>query len=443
MMDVDINCDSLILKRKANDLETENINEIKIQRLQSVRESTKFIETCSNNENKSQLMMDIEIKTNESGRKRKRDELESEDSIQVGLILDGNLLQESSKLPNVANRAFVVHKLIESYDLLRNLKLYEVEPAEESELCNFHSSDYIQYLKSINNSYTPDDDVELEYGLGYDCPPLDGLFDYCRWIAGGTLSAVRALLRAEVDVAINWTGGWHHAHRYGAEGFCYVNDIALAILELRTKFNYILYIDLDIHHGNGVESCFEMTDKVFTVSLHQYESGFYPGTGVITDVGSSKGRYFTLNVPLREGITDGNYCRVFDRIFDNVRRVFSADAVVLQCGADGLSGDPLGSFNLTEAAYGHCVNKVLSLRKPTLVLGGGGYNIANTARCWTFLTSLILGTYLDPDIPEHENFSLFGPSYELSVTTSNRKDLNTKNYIDTLLKNVEENLKNI
>ncbi len=134
-------------------------------------------------------------------------------------------------------------------------------------------------------------------------------------------------------VAINWCGGWHHAQRDSAEGFCYVNDIVLCIHELRRTFNRVLYVDLDVHHGtrqvfvcffifrlpefvsagNGVESAFAFTNKVFTMSLHLKEAGFYPGTGDISDVGFGNGKYHTLNIPFREGVNDEMYKDVFNK----------------------------------------------------------------------------------------------------------------------------------
>uniref|UniRef100_A0A0A9XY16 Histone deacetylase n=1 Tax=Lygus hesperus TaxID=30085 RepID=A0A0A9XY16_LYGHE len=375
--------------------------------------------------------------------KRGREEEDDCLHIQVGYVYDENLVRHASKLSNIKGRALVVQKLIESYDLLRNTKILKPSPATEEELCSFHSSDYIGYLKEINTTYTPEDDVTLEFGIGYDCPPLDGIFDYCCAIGGATLTAAKALNNGEVDVAINWFGGWHHAQRDEADGFCYVNDAVLGILELRKCFNFIVYVDLDVHHGNGVEAGFERTPKVLTVSFHQFESGFYPGTGSTSDVGTGTGQYHSLNVPLQEGIGDVHYCNVFDRVWCKVLDFFEFDAVVVQCGADGLSGDPLGGFNLTQEAYGHCLRQILMESKPTLILGGGGYNIANTARCWAYLTSLVVGCELDSDIPEHDFFSMYGPSYELAITPSHRKDTNSKEYVDKILKEIEDNLSHL
>ncbi|XP_066904585.1 histone deacetylase 8 [Halyomorpha halys] len=384
-------------------------------------------------------------KHDENTKKRKRDLDILEDTyFTVGLVFDEVLFKESLKHPRICDRSFIVHNLIKAYDLLRNFTLLKSTAATKDELCTFHSSDYIEYLEKINQSYTPEDEVELEYGIGYDCPPLDGIYDFCCAIAGGTLTAARALCNKTVDIAINWCGGWHHAQRDEAEGFCYINDVALGILELRKTFQNVLYFDLDIHHGNGVENCFSYTKRVMTVSFHLYEPGFYPGTGLESEIGDGNGRYYSVNVPLKNGASDEKYKDMFDWVLLTVLNKFKPDAIVVQCGADGLSGDPIGeNFNLSLDAYSHCVKKVLKLQKPTLFLGGGGYHIPNTARCWTYLSSVIVGVPISNDIPEHDNFTKFGPTFELQISKSNRKDNNSKEYLSCLKSRISANLNNI
>ena len=115
-----------------------------------------------------------------------------------------------------------------------------------------------------------------------------------------------------VDVAVNFCGGWHHAQRDQASGFCYVNDCVLAILELQKRFKRVLYIDLDIHHGDGVENAFAFSRKVFTLSFHKCEEGYFPGTGSVNDIGLGGGRFYTCNVPLKDGASDQTFIKVFE-----------------------------------------------------------------------------------------------------------------------------------
>jgi len=122
------------------------------------------------------------------------------------------------------------------------------------------------------------------------------------------------LNNGNADICINWAGGLHHAKKAEAEGFCYVNDIVLGILELLKYNDRVLYVDIDVHHGDGVEEAFYCTDRVMTVSFHKF-GDFFPGTGDLTAIGAKEGKYYTLNVPLRSGIDDESYVRLFKTVF--------------------------------------------------------------------------------------------------------------------------------
>ena len=154
------------------------------------------------------------------------------------------------------------------------------------------------------------------------------------------------LNKKQNDIVINWAGGLHHAKRSEASGFCYVNDIVLSILELAKYHRRILYIDIDIHHGDGVEEAFYTTDRVMTVSFHKF-GDYFPGTGALADIGHSCGKYYSLNVPLKDGIDDESYEQLFKPIMQKVMEVYDPEAIVFQSGADSLSGDRLGCFNLS------------------------------------------------------------------------------------------------
>lgn len=145
----------------------------------------------------------------------------------------------------------------------------------------------------------------------------------------------------------------------------------------------VLYVDIDIHHGDGVEEAFYTTDRVMTVSFHKF-GDYFPGTGDVRDVGYDKGKYYSLNVPLDDGIDDESYQFLFKPIMGKVMEVFRPGAVVLQCGADSLSGDRLGCFNLSIKGHAECVKYMRSFNVPLLLVGGGGYTIRNVARCWCY-----------------------------------------------------------
>nr|KAF6492202.1 histone deacetylase 8 [Molossus molossus] len=228
-----------------------------------------------------------------------------------------------------------------------------------------------------------------------------------------------------------------------ASGFCYLNDVVLGILRLRRKFDRILYVDLDLHHGDGVEDAFSFTSKVMTVSLHKFSPGFFPGTGDVSDVGLGKGRYYSVNVPIQDGIQDEKYYHIYESVLKEVYIAFNPKAVVLQLGADTIAGDPMCSFNMTPVGIGRCLKYVLQWQLATLILGGGGYNLANTARCWTYLTGVILGKTLSSEIPDHEFFTAYGPDYVLEITPSCRPDRNEPHRVQQILNYIKGNLKHV
>lgn len=131
-----------------------------------------------------------------------------------------------------------------------------------------------------------------------DCPIFDKLYEFCCTYTGGSVQAAQRVNHRQCDIAINWSGGLHHAHKAAAAGFCYINDIVLCILELLKYHARVVYIDIDIHHGDGVEEAFYATDRVMTVSFHKF-GNFFPGTGDITDLGMKQGKYCSINLPLK------------------------------------------------------------------------------------------------------------------------------------------------
>ncbi|ONK76654.1 uncharacterized protein A4U43_C03F30630 [Asparagus officinalis] len=272
-----------------------------------------------------------------------------------------------------------------------------------------------------------------------DCPVFDGLYEFCQTYAGASVGAAVKLNKGTYDIAINWSGGLHHAKKCEASGFCYVNDIVLAILELLKKHERVLYIDIDIHHGDGVEEAFYTTDRVMTVSFHKF-GDYFPGTGHIRDIGYARGKHYAVNVPLDDGIDDESYHSLFKPIIAKVMEVFQPGAVVLQCGADSLSGDRLGCFNLSVKGHAECVRYVRSFNVPLLMLGGGGYTIRNVARCWCYETGVALGIELDNKVPEHEYSGYFGPDYNIHVAPSNMENKNSQHSLNDIRVQVLENL---
>ncbi|KAG0200774.1 Histone deacetylase 8 [Mortierella sp. GBA30] len=351
-------------------------------------------------------------------------------------------------LPSNLDRSKRVHALINAYGLLqlRDLTIVSPRKATLKELCRYHSRDYIEFLKSVEEDSDPLDEEEQdengdnrgrskedkleEYGLQYDCAVFEGIADYAAYVAGSSIEAATLLNDDVFDIVIHWDGGRHHAKKDMAAGFCIVNDIVLGIMELQKSYDRIMYIDLDVHHGDGVENAFQFTDKVLTVSLHHFAEGFYPGTGSgSTSTTVSKRTKAVVNIPLRPGLSGVTMLKIFEEMVEPLYRSYNPEAIVMQCGVDGMTGDPLGKWNLTIQSYGECVQRVMAWKKPLLLLGGGGYKSTSAARCYAYLTSILLDREIYEDIPEHEYFEEYEPDFLLHVDPGRQADENTTEYL--------------
>ncbi|VEU20614.1 DEKNAAC101436 [Brettanomyces naardenensis] len=315
------------------------------------------------------------------------------------------------------------------------MDLYIPRRATREELLEFHSEDYIKFLESV----TPENAHKFgerlsKFNINDDNPVFEGMYDYCSMYAGASLDASRKLISGMSDIAINWSGGLHHAKKYEPSGFCYVNDIVMAILNLLRVYPRVLYIDIDLHHGDGVQEAFYLTDRVMTVSFHKYDGWFFPATGNYDEIGLGNGKHFALNVPLRDGVDDESYVRLFKSVMEPVITKFQPSAIIQQCGADSLGCDRLGGFNLSIKAHGECVRFVKSFGIPMIVVGGGGYTPRNVSRLWCYETSVMTNVDLDTKLPDTLPFrSFFQPDYSLHPNLGGRIDnKNTKEYLENI-----------
>jgi len=345
--------------------------------------------------------------------------------------------------PMKPHRLSVTHSLVLNYDLHQAMSVYRPSPASSQDITKWHDEDYIKFLQKVSPLNAPNFNKHLNrFNVGNDCPIFDGMFEFCARYTGASLEAARRLGAGEHEVAINWSGGLHHAKRSEASGFCFVNDIVLAINELLKTFARVLYIDIDIHHGDGVQEAFYLTDRVMTLSFHKYGQNFFPGTGDLFEIGSGPGKFYSVNVPLREGIDDENYQYIFLPVLRSVMTHYQPSVIVLQSGADSLAGDRLGSFSLSLRGHGRCVEAVRDLGLPLLVLGGGGYTVRNVARAWTHETAVLTRSELSPTVPDNEYLEYFAPHFDLlPELPSNFSNGNTREYLDSLVKQVQDMLK--
>ena len=188
----------------------------------------------------------------------------------------------------------------------------------------FHSPEYIDFMENYFHLTEAQQKNRLfAIGMAIDIPAFPEFFKFSQLVSGSSILAAMIIAENEADIVINWMGGYHHAKRMRASGFCYCNDIVLGIQMLLRTFDRVLYLDIDVHHGDGVEEAFLTSNRVMTVSFHQYDEleKFFPGTGDLKDTGEGDGKYYSVNVPLRKGIEDDNFQEIFVQVIDKVIEV--------------------------------------------------------------------------------------------------------------------------
>eukprot|EP00887_Chlorella_sp_A99_P004939 scaffold4.g4939.t1 len=311
--------------------------------------------------------------------------------------------------PMRPHRARLTMELVKGYGLTNRMEVMRMVPRSREEIMLFHADDYVDFLASV----TPDNQDEFmmqmrRFNLGpvgeADCPVFDGMFEFFQTYSGGSVDGAAQINDGAADVAFNWSGGMHHAKKGEASGFCYINDIVLAILELLKVHQRVLYVDIDIHHGDGVEEAFYTTD--------------------------------------REGIDDESFKYVFEPVMQKVMEVYQPGAIVVCAGADSLSGDKLGCFNLSILGHANCIEFLSRFNVPMLVVGGGGYTMRNVVRCWCYETGRMCGADLPDEIPPsaYSEYDYYMDTHRLRIAVSNMKNINTRESLDRIRTTILENL---
>lgn len=263
-------------------------------------------------------------------------------------------------------------------------------PANREDLESFHTSRYLDAL--VRASRGSIDAEFLVMGLGSpDCPLFPDIYNYPVWGVGASLTAARMILDGKARSVFNPSGGFHHAGSEYASGFCYLNDIVLACMMLTRASMKVMFIDIDVHHCDGVQDAFYDRNDVLTLSFHESGETLFPGTGYVGEIGKDKGMGYSVNVPLPVHTYDDAYIEAFKSIALPLVSAYNPDVIVLEAGMDALAGDPLAHLNLTNNAYADVVKLLKGTSRPLLVTGGGGYNVANTARGWALIWSILTG----------------------------------------------------
>ena len=275
--------------------------------------------------------------------------------------------------------------------------------AQLTELELAHDADYIAAVRQAGLDGRPN----ARYGLGTpDDPVFYGMHEASALVAGATLTAARAVWRGEAGHAANVAGGLHHAMRRSASGFCVYNDPAIAIKWMLAEgAERIAYVDLDVHHGDGVQAAFYDDPRVLTISLHEHPATLFPGTGLASEIGSGDGRGYAVNVALPAGTGDAGWLRAFDAVVPPLLRAFAPEVLVSQHGCDSHRLDPLANLELSVDAQRRAQLMVHDLAHETaggrwLLTGGGGYELVQVVpRSWTHLLAVAAGEPIDPGLP--------------------------------------------
>jgi acetoin utilization protein AcuC len=277
--------------------------------------------------------------------------------------------------------------LLKEYGL--SIETLEPEPVKPDELLPIHDETFIQIIEAVSRG---EKILNLEeYGLGtLDNPVAIGMAEGARFQVGGTLLGARLLLQNKAKKILQLGGGFHHARFNKAEGFCIYNDLALAINEMIKTGWHVLYLDIDAHHGDGVQEIFYSDENVMTISLHESGEYLFPGTGWIHELGKGMGRGLKLNLPL-EPFTEGDsFIEVFEGIVPKALSWFKPDAIIVQAGVDAHYSDALADLMLTSFDFQKIFKRIIELADKfsngkILFTLGGGYSFTAAPRIWTIL----------------------------------------------------------
>ena len=297
-------------------------------------------------------------------------------------------------------RLKLAYELIRACGLLgpSDTRLVEPHPARAEDLLSFHTRDYIDILQA-SNSGRPAPGAE-EYGLGPgDNPVFPGMYDWSRLIAGASLTAATMVDSGEAAIAFNIAGGLHHAHPSRASGFCYINDPVLAIQLLVDRGRRVAYIDVDAHHGDGVQEAFYGTDRVLTISLHETGRLLFPGSGFEDETGADRGSGYSVNIPLPPETDDDLFIYAFRSTVPPLIDAFRPDIIVSQLGVDTFRTDPLAHLNVTTNGFCEVLRMIRDLAPKWVALGGGGYDISNVARAWTLAWAIMNDVEAPEEMP--------------------------------------------
>ena len=294
------------------------------------------------------------------------------------------------------------HQLLQSYGAFDGdaSTLVPPRPATEEELQWLHSAEYVSAVRSFSLGLSGYEPRRFNFAGQGDNPIYPGMYEAALLSTGASLAAAELVANREVEVAFSISGGLHHAAVGHASGFCVFNDPALAIKYLLARGMRVAYVDIDAHHGDGVQDAFLDDDRVLTISVHESGEFLFPGTGFVKELGVGKGTGYSVNLPLYPYTDDEIYLQAFHNVVPPLLRAFAPDVMVSQLGIDSYHSDPLTHLQVTTRGYVEAVTELSRLNIPWLALGGGGYDLMAVARAWTLAYGVMLDVKWPDQIPE-------------------------------------------
>lgn len=275
--------------------------------------------------------------------------------------------------------------------------------ANRDDVLRVHTKAYVARVEAASQGdVVPDAEM---FGLDTpDVPVFPNMDRAARILVGGTLHGARLIASNQATTVLQLGGGFHHAHPARASGFCIYNDLSIAIRALTDAGLRVAYIDIDVHHGDGVQAIHYHEDTVLTISLHETGQYLFPGTGFVDEIGEDRGQGFSLNVPLQPFTEDASYLEVFERVVPYALSMFRPDVLVIQCGADAHFQDPLADLLLTSHAYEQLFRRLKALAEEytggrALFTLGGGYDFDATVRVWALLHLILQNQPLPERLP--------------------------------------------
>jgi len=309
----------------------------------------------------------------------------------------------SSQHPMKPTRLRYTYELLNSYNAFSDVNSQLIRPrrAIPEEVLQFHSKEYLEAVKSLSQGSVKYNPNLFNFSEAGDNPIYNGMFNAAMWSSGASITAAELVAKGEVNRALNIAGGLHHAMPDKASGFCIFNDAVLAIEVLTKQGAKVAYIDIDAHHGDGVQYAFYDRDDVLTISLHESGEYLFPGTGSVDEIGIGKGRGYSVNVPLYPFTNDEIYLWVVREVIPLIVNTFNPDYLVTQLGIDTHFRDPITHMGLTVQGFSNVVRELSYLAKPWIGMGGGGYDVMAVARAWTSAYSVMSKQIFPDQIPSN------------------------------------------